>query len=230
MNDISSEILEALQENDLAMLAIRAMKQAYTEEELATPEGAENPRSNDHDSNSKYPEGNGNHGETILQRLYGRNGGGVSMRIFYHYTAIFHLPAILEAGYLKLTESNLRADVEMYKPVVWLTTEKEPDPDKLGLSGSIVDKTEIRIHVEKKPNIPITAWEHFSKQNKIDPKWKAALEQGQKPETWYISTSKIPLSNVLLIENRYTGHIYYKQGDEKTWPKAAAGTVWRKAT
>ena len=44
------------------------------------------------------------------------------MREFYHYTSRYHLPVILYDGYLKLTESNLRQEEEMYKPVVWLTS------------------------------------------------------------------------------------------------------------
>lgn len=131
-------------------------------------------------------------------------------KVLYHYTAKYHLPSILNSGHLKLTESNLRFDVEMYKPVVWLTNQKEPETFGLGLSGSIVDKTEIRIHVKKKPTPTIKTWEQYSAKNKMNPEWKKAFIEGRKPETWFISTKEIPLKDILLIENRYTGEIYYK--------------------
>lgn len=43
----------------------------------------------------------------------------------YHFTCAYHLPQILQDGYLKLTESNLRYPEKMYKPVVWLTTSEK---------------------------------------------------------------------------------------------------------
>ncbi len=132
------------------------------------------------------------------------------MRVLYHYTGTIHLNEILRTGYLKITDSMLREHDPHYKPVVWLTSEKNPDPFKLGLNGSMVDKTEVRIHVEKKPNLPIKSWDVFSAQNKIDPAWKKNMEAGRKPGTWFISTKEIPIENITLIENRYTGEIYYK--------------------
>ena len=132
------------------------------------------------------------------------------MNVLYHYTAAYHLQAILNSGYLKLTESNLKEYVEMYKPVVWLTTQKEPEPYSLGLSGSFLDKTEIRIHVKRKPTPTIKTWEQFSTKNKMNPEFKSSFSEGRKPETWFISTKEIPLKDILLIENRYTKEIYYQ--------------------
>ncbi|ASN06851.1 hypothetical protein [Virgibacillus necropolis] len=128
-------------------------------------------------------------------------------KILYHYTSTFHLPKIIKVGFLKLTESNLRMDKELYKPVVWLTTAYEPNPKGLGLTGSIVDKTEIRIHVKKKNSFQY--WKSYSRKNKIDKKWAEILETGRKSNTWWVSTEIIALDDVQLIENKYTGEIYY---------------------
>lgn len=134
------------------------------------------------------------------------------MKVLYHYTARQHIPKILYTKSLKLTESNLRTDEEMYKPVVWLTTEKEPNAYKLGLDGSILDKTEIRIHVKKKPTSTVKPWGSYSKKNKIDKEWKSILEANRTPKKWYVSTKEIPLKDIVLIENRYTNEVYYKDG------------------
>lgn len=140
------------------------------------------------------------------------NKGGLRMKVLYHYTSKVHLPKIFYSGYLKLTESNLRTTEEMYKPVVWLTTDKEPNAQNLGLNGSMVDKTEVRIHVKKKPTSTVKKWGQYSKKNKINKEWQKIFEEGRTPNTWLVSTKEIPLEDILLIENRYTNEVYYKDG------------------
>ena len=130
-------------------------------------------------------------------------------KVLYHYTARWHLQSIMRSKFLKLTESNLRADITMYKPVVWLTTLKDPDEQALGLNGSTVDKTELRITVRKQPHY--MWWNKFSKRHKIDKEWQKLLEENRKPKTWFVSERIIPLEDILKIENRYTGEIYYEQ-------------------
>lgn len=49
----------------------------------------------------------------------------------YHYTCSFLLPAILNSGYLALTESNFSFEKAGLFPVVWLTD--SPTPDNMGL-------------------------------------------------------------------------------------------------
>lgn len=128
------------------------------------------------------------------------------MKVLYHYTSTFHLPQIFQSKFLKLTESNLRLDKTMYKPVVWLTTVLEPTGQ--GLEGSIVDKTEVRITVEHKEKYKY--WKVWSRKNKIPKIWADSLERNQKPETWWVSTEEIPFEDIIMIENRYTGEIYYE--------------------
>lgn len=81
---------------------------------------------------------------------------------YYHYTSKVHVTNILKSGHLKLTESNLKPDVEMYKPVVWLTTKAIPNDLELGLNGSVVDKTEVKIIV--KPQKHFKTWTKFKKR------------------------------------------------------------------
>lgn len=62
--------------------------------------------------------------------------------VLYHFTSVYHAIAIVDSGYLKLTESNLvspdgtwqtELKSKNYKPVVWLTDSKVPEG--LGLSS-----------------------------------------------------------------------------------------------
>lgn len=132
---------------------------------------------------------------------------------YYHYTSKVHVANILKSGHLKLTESNLKHDVELYKPVVWLTTKAIPNDFELGLDGSVVDKTEVKIIV--KPQKHFKTWTKFKKENApLNNKWIDVLENNRTPESWYISEKEVPLSQVELIENRYTKEVYYKGGVE----------------
>lgn len=134
----------------------------------------------------------------------------------YHFTSRYHLPMIFKSGYLKLTESNLKAptsredalpkpDHELIKPVVWLT--RDAIPMGLSLEGSIIDKTEIRITLRKRDHYE--PWILWSRKNRINKTWAKCLERGNNPNGWYISEKIIPLnsSEVVKIENVKTGEI-----------------------
>mgnify|MGYP007039734252 CR=1 len=133
-------------------------------------------------------------------------------KVMYHYTALYHLPKIMSDGYLKLTESNLRLDVEMYKPVVWLTDLERPTKEDLALDGSRLDKTEVRVHVKKK--VTFKTWETFANKNKMNKELKQIFASGHSPKNWFISTNPIYLKDILLIENTHTGEVYYKTNGE----------------
>ena len=75
--------------------------------------------------------------------------------VLYHFTSVYHAIAIVDSGYLKLTESNLvspdgtwqtELKSKNYKPVVWLTDSEVPEG--LGLSSCPMKKR-VRITVAK---------------------------------------------------------------------------------
>ena len=147
------------------------------------------------------------------------------MKELYHYTSRFHLPMILKAGYLKLTESNLREPPpeereqlrqgnyssldksveELYKPVVWLTNSIEPI--KMGLDGGVFNKGEIRFTLKAREQYE--KWKTWSRENRIKEKWAEIMERNYNSESWYISESVIPITSdeIIRVENTVTGEI-----------------------
>lgn len=135
----------------------------------------------------------------------------------YHFTSTYHLMMILETGFLKLTPSGLKEtknprivngklidDNMDYKPVVWLTDSDQPLG--LGLEGSTVDKSEIRITLLKKENYKY--WLGWANNNLMNKKWqKEFIASTPQYKTWYVSEQVIPLNDVLKIENLKTGKI-----------------------
>lgn len=138
--------------------------------------------------------------------------------VLYHYTCKEHLPKILESGYLKKTSSNLKPPKQdfleelsavNYKPVVWLTDSDLTDGH--GLEGSAYDKTAIKITVIKKPHMKY--WRVWSKQNRMNKEWAKVFTEGRRDSTWFISESIIPLSDIVRIEERINGTVYYENKD-----------------
>ncbi|MGP5641029.1 hypothetical protein ACTXPS_16505 [Brachybacterium tyrofermentans] len=77
----------------------------------------------------------------------------MSTLTLHHFTSPEHLPLILEAGFLKVTESNISFKREHAGPdVVWLTTHETADAGlglQAGAFGALAnDKTAIRFTVE----------------------------------------------------------------------------------
>ena len=135
--------------------------------------------------------------------------------VLYHYTCVYHLPAIFSTGYLKLTDSNLIApdgtwETELrskaYKPVVWLTDSESPD--RLGLDGSGAEKKEVKITVARKHYMKY--WRAWEPQKEMPKWWKAAFTDGYNASSWYVSERAISFRDILKIENRYDGTVYYE--------------------
>lgn len=122
------------------------------------------------------------------------------MKGLYHYTSTYHLPEILNSGFLKLT----RGILDDY--AVWFTTSDKATGN--GLEGSIVDKSEIRFILK---DIPAIKWKDYRKkiirgENKLlKQRWADALEIDQKPHFWWLTNERITLDNVQAIENTKTG-------------------------
>lgn len=143
------------------------------------------------------------------------------MKVLYHYTAMYHLPSILEDGHLRLAESNLKDhrktgfDAEaynagtwpLYKPVVWMTEADEPSAEKMGLY-SAVDKTEVKITIKKQAWFK--KWKDWSKANNINREWAQQMFGGYDSHMWWISELVVTMDCIVKIENRYTGEIYYQ--------------------
>lgn len=137
--------------------------------------------------------------------------------VLFHYTCKFHLPEIFKSGYLKLTDSNLippdgtlltEIASKKYKPVVWLTDSDATDGH--GLDGSMYDKTEIRIIIKRNPTMKW--WRAWAKQNHMNKEWMKIFTDGYNSSSWYISQEIIPLKEIVRIENRYDGTVYYENG------------------
>jgi hypothetical protein len=109
--------------------------------------------------------------------------------ILYHFTSIVHLPRIKEAGFLKLTESNLHLTIPHYGPdVVWFTTEESARLGH-GLFGH-VDKTEIRFTVDL-PDHWVKSWLSWAEGQGMDREWMGyIIEAGggmEAAETWRVT-------------------------------------------
>lgn len=148
------------------------------------------------------------------------------MQNLYHYTSRYQAEQIVDAGYLKLTPSNLIKPVDLrivkqedgkygaistisdpVKPVVWLT-------DSLDMSGHNLEcphdpnfKKRIRITIPMKDSYKW--WVTWAEQNRMNKKWFKAFTRGKRYGTWYVSEEAILLENVLLIEDLVTGEILY---------------------
>jgi hypothetical protein len=155
------------------------------------------------------------------------------MTEIYHFTSRFQLPLILKDGYLKLTSSNLReppkeeirqlqqgdfssleknAD-ELYKPVVWLTNNRQPL--NMGLDGSVFNKKEIRITL--RPREHYKQWMLWSRENRIEARWAKPLEANKDADSWYISERIIPLTGdeIIRIENIITDEVFIDAKTDK---------------
>ena len=145
-------------------------------------------------------------------------------KYLYHYTSRYQVEQIIEAGYLKLTPSNLIKPVDLkiiknedgnydavsaisdsVKPVVWLT-------DSLDMSGHGLEnasdpnfKKRIRITIPMKDSYKW--WVTWAERNRMNKKWFKAFTSGKRYGTWYVSEEIITLDEVLLIEDLESGEV-----------------------
>lgn len=144
------------------------------------------------------------------------------MKILYHYTTKVYLDSILSEGHLRLSESNLtnwskvpfdavaydQGKLKLYKPVVWMTELEGVELKKsLGLISKY-DKTEIKITIKKQAHY--RKYRDWAFRNNIDKEWYRQITQGYASNTWWVSDRTISLNEIVKIENRYTGEIYYE--------------------
>lgn len=160
----------------------------------------------------------------------------------YHFTSVIALKKIMEAGYLKLTPSNLIQPKDLkhvaredgtyeyvsemsdpVKPVVWLTNEAEPDDtgnmshkdfsEEMKRKWLDADKYRIRITVANDTS-KYFWWHTWSDKNRMNKKWKQKFTYGLKYSAWYVSEEIIKLEDVLLIEDLHEGTILLDNRDK----------------
>ena len=107
---------------------------------------------------------------------------------FFHFTSKLHLPLILEAGILRVTESNISPYKTHEGPdVVWLLDEKAGQPER-GMHGLIGDndKTAVRFEVD----VPAIRWLDWEPVRNMEDWWlKTLIRAGggdEAAEHWYV--------------------------------------------
>jgi hypothetical protein len=122
-------------------------------------------------------------------------------KFLYHYTSIHHMPAIIDSGFLEVTESNASFKMENAAPqVVWLTADTFYKPPKY--LGSNVDKTAIRIVVPSTGAQRADKWlrGHGATQSTI-----TILEEsggGHRASSWYVVPRRIYRNEWIRVEYR----------------------------
>jgi len=121
-------------------------------------------------------------------------------KTLYHYTSEFHLPVIIDSGFLKLTESNASFKIENAAPqVVWLTQESyaKTPPKMLG-----VYKSAFRFIIER-PDDAQRA-DKWLKKNGASEFTMDILERsgGAKLSTMYVVPRVIPSDEWVRLEAR----------------------------
>lgn len=155
------------------------------------------------------------------------------MKTLYHYTCLEHLPKIIQAGFLKTTESNVSIERTQAGPnVVWLTT----DPDCKHGHGidpaSVVrnahdhgitvtpelmqqwDKTRVRFTV-RLPNDHVHKWLDWTKKYPMNPLWKKAFISAARGGvgTWRVVEHPILQDRWVEVIDRHTGeHLWTPRG------------------
>lgn len=97
--------------------------------------------------------------------------------VLHHLTSIYHLPLILGAAYLKVTESNVSLDREHVAPdVVWLTTSRRAGQGWAEMSerAAWVDKTRIQFEL-RLPLADVHPWYTWAKDHGSDEHHMRAL-------------------------------------------------------
>ena len=53
-------------------------------------------------------------------------------------------------------------------------------------------------------------WKEWSKANSINKEWAQTLSRGRDTNSWWVSPVRVRLEEIVKIENRYTGEVYYE--------------------
>ena len=132
----------------------------------------------------------------------------MNSRPLCHYTTELHLPLILAAGFLKVTESNIGSPVPGLEPtgahyapdVVWLSDSDEVAG--LGLNTTIALGLGLFRFVVAVPDDEIHHWPTWRQQFDMNDAWRASFELDQRPESWWLAERPISRREWVAIHYR----------------------------
>lgn len=124
----------------------------------------------------------------------------------HHFTSAMHFRLIRAAGSIHTTESNLNMLGEGPR-VVWLSDSDNRELQGGWSSGSVLDKTDMRISVEV-PDNEAHPWKEWARARNIEWWWEEALIRAGGGEdaakTWYVIERDIPRAEWRAITMRTT--------------------------
>jgi len=125
-----------------------------------------------------------------------------ALRTLYHFTSLHHLPAILQSGELRPTDSLVDG-----VPGLWfLDIPSAAQPH--GLDGSSVDKRAVRITVRARAE----HWLTWVKTQPIHPVFKDSyIKTGgglDAAKHWYMTLGPVPRSQWVAVEQRLSDGSY----------------------
>jgi len=124
--------------------------------------------------------------------------------ILYHYTSSLHMPSIQYEGMIRTTESNIGSPIPSMPPygdhygpdVVWLTNRPDVSTTAVNAMGPKGDVC-ITVNVS---GLYIHHWPKWAREQGINEDWYDVLANGFDPESWYISTRPIPITEWMSID------------------------------
>lgn len=141
--------------------------------------------------------------------------------IFYHFTSWQHCLEIFASGEIRTTESNVGSGRKDWQPfgehvgpdVVWLTTREIPTRNGVDLPavvGRELDipnqKWRVRLTLQL-PEEEVYQWTRWSKKQRMNPKWRRAIEDGMSFQSWWVIERSISLDEIVSDETTIDGEL-----------------------
>jgi hypothetical protein len=149
----------------------------------------------------------------------------------FHLTSIYHLPTILESGFLKVVESNVSlvpSEEHVGPDVVWLTTSRRVGQHWAEMQPQFqhVDKCRVVIEVEVPEAETHRWWEWAADHGSSDRhRWALAVARGdvkEGPEAealalqraateWFVVERPIPWQEWLAVTDQLSGQLIWER-------------------
>lgn len=124
----------------------------------------------------------------------------------YHYTAPAHLPRIVQAGFLRLTESNVSlTQAHAGRDVLWLTTDANAGGSHglsigMNVPGTLADKTRVRFTVYTPDAVP---WLESEEYAAMDPRFRSGIIRAgggaAAARTWWVAYEPVPRAHWIAV-------------------------------